>query len=217
MRAEAHWPRFRGADGSGHVSADLPVEWNADDVVWRTELDGRGQSSPCIWGDKLFLTTARKTEDERVERFVLCVDRRTGKLLWQQSAHVGPAEANHGMNTFATPTCACDGQRVAAFFGRGRLHGFDMAGKKLWPRDLGEFPGPWGTAASPIIVDDMVIQNCDAQGRSFVIAVHKDTGQTVWQTDRGEMPRGGWSTPIVINTGSRKELILNGEYGVTCA
>jgi len=213
--AEARWPRFRGADGSGHSSVDLPVKWNADDVVWRTEFEGRGQSSPCIWGDKIFLTSGRRTEDEKVERLVLCVDRRTGAVLWQQSASVGDAERVSGMNSFATPTCACDGQRVAAFFGRGGLHCFDMEGKKLWSRDLGEFPGPWGTAASPIILDDMVIQNCDAQADSCVIAVNRHNGETIWQTGRRQMPRGGWSTPILIDAGSRRELVLNGEYGVT--
>ena len=111
-------------------------------------------------------------------------------------------------------SCASDGRRVVASFGRGGIHCYHMDGKRLWSRDLGTFPGPWGTAASPIILDEKVIQNCDAQGESFLIALDKQTGETIWKTSRGEMPRGGWSTPIVINAGSRKELILNGEYGV---
>jgi outer membrane protein assembly factor BamB len=155
------------------------------------------------------------TNAGELERLVLCLDRRTGKVLWQRSASVGEAESNHRMNTFATPTCACDGQRVAAFFGRGGLHCFDMTGKKIWSRDLGKFPGPWGTAASPIILNDMVIQNCDAEGDSYIIAVNKHNGETLWQTSRGQNPRGGWSTPIVIDADSKREITLNGEHGVT--
>jgi hypothetical protein len=89
-----------------------------------------------------------------------------------------------------------------------------MDGKPLWSRDLGTFPGPWGTGASPIILGDLVIQNCDAEGPSSLIALDKHSGRTVWQTDRGQRPRGGWNTPLVIDAGSRQELILNGEYGL---
>jgi outer membrane protein assembly factor BamB len=101
-----------------------------------------------------------------------------------------------------------------AFFGRGGLHCYDVDGEHIWSRDLGDFPGPWGTGASPIIVDRMVIQNCDAEGPSSLLAVDIATGKTIWQTDRGTRPRGGWNTPILINAGTHKELIVNGEYGV---
>jgi outer membrane protein assembly factor BamB len=118
------------------------------------------------------------------------------------------------MNSFATPTCAADGERVVAFFGRGGIHCYDIDGKQLWAHDLGTFPGPWGTGASPIIVDDMVVQNCDAAGESHLTAFDKRTGKIVWRTDRGNLPRGGWNTPIIIDAGTRRELILNGEHGV---
>jgi outer membrane protein assembly factor BamB len=190
------------------------VRWGPGDVTWRTELDGQGHSSPSIWNEKIFLTGARKTEDQQVERLVFCLDRNSGVVVWQQVASVGKAEVTHNMNGYASATCATDGERMVAFFGRGGIHTYDMHGKKLWSRDLGTFPGPWGTAASPIIVDDKIIQNCDAQGGSFLIALDKKTGETVWKTSRGQMPRGGWSTPLVIDAGSRRELILNGEYGV---
>jgi outer membrane protein assembly factor BamB len=213
--AETRWPRFRGPDGIGQSADDnLPVRWGPGDVAWRTELTGEGHSSPCVWDEKTFLTSARTTEDEQVERMVFCVDRNTGAIVWQQVASVGEAEKTHNLNDFASATCATDGQRVVAFFGRGGIHAYDMDGEKLWTRNLGTFPGPWGTAASPIIVDDKVIQNCDAQGESFLIALDKETGKTVWETGRGQMPRGGWSTPIVIDAGTRRELILNGEFGV---
>ncbi len=213
--AETRWPKFRGPNGTGQSADDnVPVQWGPENVVWRTELIGQGHSSASIWDEKIFLTASRKTEDEQVERLVFCLDRNTGNIVWQQVASIGKAEVTHGMNGFASATCATDGQRVVAFFGRGGIHAYDMNGKKLWSRDLGTFPGVWGTAASPIIVDDKIIQNCDAQGESFLIALDNETGETVWKTGRGEMPRGGWSTPLLIDLGSRKELILNGEFGV---
>jgi outer membrane protein assembly factor BamB len=120
------------------------------------------------------------------------------------------------MNGFATPTCATDGERVVAFFGRGGVHCYDSDGNPLWSRDFGDFPGAWGIGASPIILEDKVIQNCDSAspGSSFLVALDKLTGKTVWKTNRPSMPRGGWSTPILIDTESRKELILHGEHGL---
>ncbi len=212
---EGQWARFRGPDGSGHTrQTGLPLRWDAGDVTWRTELEGQGHSSVCLWDEKIFLTSARQNDDGLVERLVMCLNRNDGRVVWRQVASRGEAESLHKMNSFATPTCACDGQRVVAFFGRGGIHCYDMDGKLLWSRDLGTFPGPWGTGASPIILGDMVIQCCDAEGPSSLVALNKQNGQTIWQTDRGERPRGGWNTPILIDSGARKELILNGEYGV---
>ena len=214
LRAETRWPSFRGADGLGQ-SADknVPVEWSSSDVAWRTELRGTGHSSPCLWDDRIFLTSAQKSGDQ-VERSVICLDRDDGKILWRHVASAGAAEKTHAMNGFATATCATDGERVVAFFGKGGIHCYDMTGKKLWSYDAGDFPGNWGTAASPIIVGDKVIQNCDAAGPSVLIALNKTNGERIWQTARGKMPRGGWSTPILIDAGQRKELVLSGEFGV---
>jgi hypothetical protein len=118
------------------------------------------------------------------------------------------------MNSYATPTCATNGKQVVAFFGPAGIHCFDLKGEEKWSRELGAFPGPWGVAASPIILGDLVIQNCDAEGASSLIALSLEKGEPVWQTEREKKPRGGWSTPIVIENGDRKELVLNGELGV---
>jgi outer membrane protein assembly factor BamB len=212
--AEGNWPRFRGPDGSGLCSdAGLPTKWGARDVLWRAELGGAGHSSPCIWGDRIFVTAARRV-GAKVERSVICLGRADGRVLWRQVASTGGPEKVHGLNGFASSTCATDGRRVVAFFGRGGIHCYDMSGKRLWSRDLGTFPGPWGTAASPIFVGNAVIQNCDALGKSSLIAFDARSGSPVWRADRGERPRGGWCTPILIDTGRRRELILNGERGV---
>ncbi len=213
--AQSAWPRFRGPDGSGHCrDANLPVRWGVDDVVWRTELPGEGHSSACVWGQRVFLTAARKTDAGQVERVVLCLDRADGHLLWQHVASVGDGETIHKMNSFATPSCATDGERVVAFFGRGGIHCFDMEGQPQWSRDLGTFPGPWGTGASPVFIDDLIVQNCDAEGESVLLALDKRDGKTVWRANRGVLPRGGWNTPILVDAGARRELIVNGELGV---
>ena len=212
LHAEDNWTQFRGPTGRGHSTGeDLPMIWNADSVVWKTTLKGEGQSSPVNWGDRLFLTSA--SEDGR-ERYVFCLDRENGSILWEKTIACDSPENPHKMNSYATPTCATDGERVVAFFGAGGLHCFDLEGEKIWSRDLGDFPGPWGVAASPIIVDGHVIQNCDAEGASSLMAFDIKTGETVWKTEREAKPRGGWSTPIIIEVGGRKELVLNGELGV---
>jgi outer membrane protein assembly factor BamB len=211
LRAETNWPRFRGPAGTGQSSeTGLPVEFGPKDVTWKTPIAGRGQSSPVIWGEKIFLTTA---SEDGTQRSVVCVNRADGKLLWQTEAPwTGTPEGLHKMNLYASATCATDGERVVAFFGRGGLHCFDAEGKRLWSRDLGPFAGPWGTAASPVIVGELVIQNCDAENDAYLLAVNKQTGETVWQTPRPKVR--GWCTPVLIEAAGRTELVVNGELGV---
>ncbi|MCA9266922.1 MAG: PQQ-binding-like beta-propeller repeat protein [Planctomycetales bacterium] len=212
---DANWPRFGGPLGDFHTSdTALPTEWDAGKIVWRTSLGGFGQSSPVIWNDQIFLTTSEQAADGKVARQVMCVNRKDGKIAWKTEVAVGGGETIHKMNSFATGTCATDGQRVVAYFGPGGLHCLDMQGKIQWSLDLVKPTGPFGFGASPIILGDMVIQNCDAEGPSSLIAVNKNTGETIWRTARKDMPKGGWSTPILIDAGQRKELILNGEFGV---
>jgi outer membrane protein assembly factor BamB len=212
--AEANWPRWRGPQQDGHTAeTNLPVKWSGQDIAWKTQLPGNGQSSPIIWGDRIFLTAAL---DGGRERLVLCVDRPTGKIVWQHSAWKGEPEPSHNMNGWASASCVTDGEIVVAFFGRGGLHAYEVDGKPLWSRDLGRFESPWGTAACPILVDDLIVQNCDADVDARLIALDKRTGKDVWRTDRRDFR--GWSTPIVIDTGNdttkRRELVLNGHEGV---
>ncbi len=207
LSAEENWPRWGGPDGSSHTAeTGLPLSWTDADVSWKTSLEGFGQSMPCIWGDKIILTTAL---DEGAQRVVLAIDRRTGRQLWKHVAWTGEPESSHKMNGHASATCATNGKVVVAFFGRGGLHAYSLDGEPLWSRDLGQFDGPWGTAASPIFHRDLVIQNCDSESpEASLLAVDWRTGETVWSTPR-EVIRG-WSTPIVIDSGDREELVLNG-------
>jgi outer membrane protein assembly factor BamB len=205
------WPGWRGPAADGHsAEQDLPQRWTEESVEWKTPLKGAGQSSPVIWGERIFLTTALEKGRQRV---VLCIDRRTGKIVWEKTAWIGEPEPSHAMNGWASATCAVDGERVYAFFGRGGgLHCFSADGTPAWSKDLGRFEGPWGTAASPVLAGDLVIQNCDSDKDARLVAFNRKTGEEVWSAARE--PNRGWSTPVLIDTGTRKELVLNGHTGV---
>ena len=208
--SDSNWPRWRGPHADGHShEQNLPLEWNADSVVWRTDLPGDGQSSPIIHGDRIFLTSAL---EEGRQRLVFCVDRRGGRIAWQQVAWRGDPEPTHEMNGWASASCATDGERVYAFFGKGGLHCYTVEGRHVWSKDLGEFQGPWGTAACPVLVDNLVIQNCDADSDAALVALDKLTGEQVWRTKRPDFR--GWSTPVLRIVNGREELILNGHTGV---
>ena len=207
-----NWYQFRGPTGRGHTGVkDVPVSWDENSVVWKAELKGSGQSSPVTWEDKIFLTGASEDGNERT---VMCINGKDGSMIWGESVPCDNPEEIHKMNSRATPSCATDGKMVVAFFGPGGLHGFTVDGEKKWSVDLGEFPGGWGIAASPILVDGHVIQNTDSMGESKLIAFDINTGEKAWSTKREAKPRGGWSTPILIDNNGKKELVLNGEFGV---
>src|SRR5262245_10999327 len=205
VAGDTNWPRWRGPQQDGHsADTNLPVKWSADNVVWKTPLPGIGQSSPIIWGDRIFLTAAL---DKGKERLVFCVERTSGKILWQQSAWKGNPELSHQLNGWASASCVTDGEVVVAFFGRGGLHAYSVDGKHLWSRDLGPFESPWGTAACPILVDDRVIQNCDSDENAYLIALDKRTGKEVWRTKRRDYR--GWSTPSAVEAGKRRDMVPN--------
>jgi outer membrane protein assembly factor BamB len=210
-RAEVNWPQWGGAEGTFHTAeTDLPIAWTEEDIVWKAGLEGFGQSMPTVWGERIFLTTAL---DEGRQRVVVCLERGSGKKLCRQVARNGEPEPSHKMNGHASATCATNGKVVVAFFGRGGLHGYSLDGKHLWSRDLGKFDGPWGTAASPIFYGDTVIQNCDSESpEASLLAVDYRTGETVWNTPRDVIR--GWSTPILIKTDQREELVLNGHSAI---
>jgi outer membrane protein assembly factor BamB len=237
--AAGHWPSFRGPYASGVADGqDLPDRWEAEagaHIVWKQEIPGLAHSSPIVWSNRVFLTTAvssqsdatfrpglygdgTASEDRSVHRWlVLCLDRDTGAVRWTQTATDGvPVDKRHVKGTYANATPATDGRFVVACFGSQGLFGFDLEGRLLWKKDLGRLnagaydaPGyEWGTASSPVIHRDTVIVQCDTQGESFVLAADLKTGRTVWRTGRDELP--SWGTPTVYPGAHRTELVANG-------
>jgi outer membrane protein assembly factor BamB len=211
LAADSNWPRWRGPRGDGHATGtETPTRWDPTSVLWKTPLPGNGQSSPTIWGDRIFLTSALENGKQRV---VFCVDARDGKIVWQKVAWTGEPEKSHNMNGWASASCATDGEIVVAFFGKGGLHAYSLDGQPLWSKDLGPFECPWGTAACPIIVGNLVIQNGDSDKDAFLEAFDRKTGSSVWRRKRPD--NRGWSTPILLQRGTNEELVLNGHTGVT--
>ncbi len=206
-----NWSRWRGPAADGHTTdKNLPVTFSEADLAWKAELPGEGESSPIVWEDRIFLTTAL---DGGKQRAVLCLDRKSGKLLWQQGAPwEGTPESLHKMNTWATPSCVTDGAHVWAFFGQAGLHCYTVAGEHVWSRDLGDFVSPWGVAACPVLMGDLIIQNGDADAEACIWAVDKLTGKTVWRTDRPN--NRGWSTPIPLEVNGKIQVVVNGHTGV---
>lgn len=208
---DSNWPRWRGPLQDGHsAETGFPSTWSATDVKWKVKLPGSGQSSPVIWGSQIFLTAAIEQGNERV---VFCVDRKSGEIEWQKTVWKGAPEATHKMNGFASASCVTDGERVYAFFGKGGgLFCLTIDGKLLWEKPLGDFPGPWGTASCPVLVGDLVIQNCDSDGEASLIAFDKTTGEQAWKASRESFR--GWSTPILVDANGREELVVQGHTGV---
>lgn len=209
-QAEEPWTSWRGPHADGHShETDLPVNWTPADVAWKAPLKGRGQSSPIFAGDRIFLTTG--VNDGR-ERVILCLHRKDGRVLWEKTVWTGDPEPLHKMNTWASATCATDGERVYAFFGRGGgLFCYTVEGEKVWEKDLGRFESPWGAAASPVLASDLIIQNCDSDKDAYIIGIDKKTGAEVWRTPRETIR--GWSSPILLRVDDHDEIVVNGHFG----
>ncbi len=217
--SKAHWTFWRGPSGQGYCDdTRVPLSWSEkENVLWKTKLPGHGNSTPIIHGDRIFLTAA---SEGGVERYVLCLRAGDGKVLWQRTAAKDvPRERTHAWNGYASPSCATDGTRVYAFFGTPGLFCYDYEGKLLWKHTFGTFVSKagWGTAASPFLHEDLVIQNCDNDGGdgaapAALVALDKKTGKPVWTTPRDQ--GRGFSTPRLIKmAGGRIDLVLNGPLG----
>jgi outer membrane protein assembly factor BamB len=223
------WARFRGPNGSG-VSADkgsLPSKWSEEEnLVWKAALPGPGSSSPIIVGDKVFVTCwtgyATGEDDfesmESLKRHLVCIDRTTGKLLWEKSvAAVLPEDSFRGMfaeNGYATHTPVSDGDNVFVFFGKSGVHAFTIDGKKLWSANVGSDRDQrgWGSASSPILYGDSVIVTAAIESRALV-ALDKKTGKEVWKTQANGFG-STWGTPVVVGEGDKSELVLGVPYEI---
>lgn len=231
-----NWPQFRGPQASGVVDGKpLPTTWDATKgtgVVWKTEIPGLAVSSPIVWGDTVYLTTAVSSDPQATFRHGLygdvepspdvtkhswrlyALDKKTGAVRWHRVAHEGvPKTKRHPKSSQASCTPATNGQVVIAHFGSEGLYAYAMDGKPLWKVDLGPinagwFYDPdyeWGAASSPVFYKDLVIVQVDRQEDSFIAAYRWKDGKQVWRTSRDEIP--SWPTPTVYLGAPRDEIV----------
>ena len=202
------WARFRGPNGSGVAEATgLPVEFGPTrNVIWKTDLP-QGYSSPIVYGNSIFLTGVR---DGRLLCFA--IDRATGKVLWEREAPRDRREKLDQRNHPASPSAAADGEYVYFFFADYGLLAYDLNGKEIWRKPLGPFNNIYGMGASPIVVDDVVVLNCDQSIGSFIAAFDRKTGREKWRTPRVEA-RSGHSTPVIYTpSGGRPQIVVPGSF-----
>jgi outer membrane protein assembly factor BamB len=232
------WPAFRGPQASGIAESQLlPDRWDGktgENILWRTPIPGLAHSSPIVWGQRIFVTTAVSSrgnatfrpglygdgdasDDRSRHRWMIyALDKHSGKIIWERVAYEGePVDKRHIKSTYASATPATDGRIIVASFGSQGVHAYDVNGNFLWKVDLsrlnlGAYDIPtfeWGPASSPIIWNGLVILQCDTQADSFLLALKAETGETVWKTDRQELP--SWGTPTVAATPAGPELVTN--------
>ena len=237
--AEAVWPQWRGPSGQGTTTEkNLPSQWGvSNNIKWRTSIPGRGHSSPIVWGNKIFLTTAVEGEvvpgakavkhmdgdkeyvhpdsvgaDHKHQFKVICIDRVSGRILWMQTAFEGtPYDDRHRKSSFASSTPTTDGKMVYAFFGSEGLYAYDVKGKLVWKKDLGKLAtAGMGTGTSPVLYQNVVIVQCDEENgaASFIVGIDKKTGKEIWRTPR--KVQVSWSSPLLVQTAKRAELITSG-------
>ena len=233
-----YWSSFRGDHAAGVAdSQNLPSEWDGEkgtNIKWKTGIPGLAHSSPVIWDDRIFVTTAISSRGKATFRQglygdgdasddrsshqwkVYSLDKKTGKIVWERIAYEGvPLEKRHIKSTYASSTPTTDGRYVVAFFGSQGLYCFDVKGNLVWKKEMGhldtgayDLPSyEWGTASSPIIYKDLVIVQCDQQKGSFLMAVDIKTGKVAWKTERDELP--SWGTPTIYPGKERVELVTN--------
>jgi outer membrane protein assembly factor BamB len=237
--AAAEWPCWRGPNGQGiSTETGFATEWSAEkNIAWKSAVPGRGHSSPVVWGNRIFLTTAvegailpgaaavRHVLDgqdfvhpeslgaDRSHRLeVLCFDLESGKLVWEKPVYEGAVyDARHRKASFASPTSAVDGDRVFSYFGAEGVYCHDHEGRLLWQATVGKIATlGMGVGSSPLLHGELLVLQCDEDNgaQSFIAALDRSTGKEVWRRPR--QVQVTWSTPVVVTAGGRAELVATG-------
>lgn len=210
----ADWPAWRGPTGQGFSEEkNVPLQWGKDkNIKWKVPLADQGNSTPVVWGDRIFLTQANKGG---TVRSLMCFARADGNLLWQNDIPYDKPEQNWDPSWYANASPVTDGERVIVCFASAGLYCYDFDGKELWKRtDLGHWTHNFGSGSSPVLYGDLAIQWCGpgASGtgklgaRNFLLAVEKKTGKTVWEHDE---KNGSWSTPVIAKINGQDQLLLS--------
>ncbi len=234
VRAE-NWPAFRGPRGDGtSLEQNVPVRWNGktgENITWKVPLPGRGYASPAVWEDRIFLTSCLEDKEQRV---LLCLDRARGEILWQKMVVRAPLEKKHRLNSYASSTPATDGELVFVSFleadqGLDELTGkppktptpgnmvvaaYDFDGDQRWIVRPGRFSSVHGYCSSPLLFKNLVIVNGDHDGDSYIVALDRATGETVWKKPRPNKTRS-YCVPIIREIDGRTQMILSGTLCVT--
>lgn len=239
VNPDRQWTAYRGKFSSGVLdNANLPESFDFNKMInirWKIEIPGLGLSSPVIWGNKVFITTAvsqadnsgykpgiygdiTPVSDSSVHEWkVLCIEKNTGNMIWERTAYKGiPKMKRHPKSTHANASVATDGEYVVAFFGSEGLFCYDMNGNLLWQKNFGTLrsvffavkSAEWEFASSPIIYNGVLIIQCDVMENSFVAAYDVKTGKELWKTQRDEYP--GWCTPNIYTNAGKTYVALNG-------
>ena len=234
-----NWPTFRGPNASGVADGNTPpAVWDAEksnNILWKTAIPGLGHSSPIVWEDRVFVTTAVSSaadsqfvhgltetaasadDNSKHSWRVYCLDRNTGRIIWEKAVHEGtPKVKRHVKASYANPTPATDGKYLVVSFGSEGLYCFDLDGNLLWKQDLGILDGGWsvgpdfhwGFGSSPIIYKQLAIAQCDTQSQSFIAGFNLGDGKRVWQSMRAE--DSSWSTPAIYEGKDHAELVTSG-------
>jgi outer membrane protein assembly factor BamB len=203
LQAE-NWTCWRGPRGDGtSIEQNVPTNWDPAGALWKTKLPGKGHASPIVWGNRVFTITGLTDTKERV---LLCLDGNTGEILWQQTVVQGPLEKLHKENSYASGTPATDGQRVYVTFRVGddiviAAHDF-ASGRQIWRIRPGTHKGEWGFSNSPKLYKDKVIVDGDSKGESFLIALNRADGKTLWRKNRTN--KGiSYSAPLIREMAGR--------------
>ena len=210
--AATDWPAWRGPtrDGLAAPGQSPPIQWSeTENVLWKVPLPGRGHSSPTVVGERIYLATA---DPVTKSQSVLCLDRKSGKLLWQSEVHAANAESGkHGNSSAASSTVACDGERLFInFLNAGAVHtsALDLAGKVLWQRKVCDFVAHQGFASSPVLHAALVLVAADHRGGGVIAALDQKTGAPVWSEARPKLPN--YTTPAIVQAGGRTQMVLAG-------